>query len=195
MSCLWRSREAEEGGAALRELSLHILDLIENSIRAGATTIAVTVTEDAEQDRLEIIVEDNGSGLNVPPERALDPYFTTKNGKRTGLGLSLFAASSEQAGGSLTLGKSELGGLSVKAVMQLSHIDRRPMGDLAATVSSVVCTNPDLDLRCQIHSKRGSCAVCVSEVVKDVCAPDRCGLAVARQVSERLKAGLRVLSA
>jgi anti-sigma regulatory factor (Ser/Thr protein kinase) len=179
----------------LRELSLHVLDLIENSIRAGATTIAVTVTEDPEQDRLEIVVEDNGSGLNVPPEVALDPYFTTKNGKRTGLGLSLFAASSAQAGGSLVLGKSELGGLCVKAVMQLSHIDRRPMGDLAATLSSVVCTNPDLDLRCRINSKQGCCAVCVSEVMKEVCAPDRCGLAVARQVSERLKAGLRVLSA
>jgi anti-sigma regulatory factor (Ser/Thr protein kinase) len=117
----------------VRDLSLHILDVMENSIRAGATAISLTVAEDPEQDRLTIIVEDNGPGLSVPPDVATDPFYTTKNGKRTGLGLSLLRATAEQAGGKLTLRRSELGGLAVEAAMQLSHVDRSPLGDLAAT--------------------------------------------------------------
>ena len=179
----------------MRELSLHILDLIENSIRAGATVVALTVEERNEADILEITVEDNGPGLDVPPEKALDPYYTTKHGKHTGLGLSLFKAAAEEAGGMLTLGKSALGGLSVTARMQLSHIDRRPMGDLAATVSAVVCTNPDLDLCCMLRSKRGESRLCVSDIAKELYADERCGLVIARRVSEKVRSGLAAMSA
>lgn len=174
----------------MRELSLHVLDLIENAIRAGASLISVTVLADPDQDRLTITVEDNGSGLTVKPEEALDPFFTTKEGKRVGLGLSLFRATAEEAGGTLTLEDSPLGGLSVRASMQFNHIDRRPMGDLAATLSSVVCTNPHLDIWCRILTPIGEHLVRVSDIAKDFRASDRCGLAIARRVAEKIKAGL-----
>lgn len=177
----------------MRELSLHILDIIENSIRAGASIIAVTITEVPENDRLEILVEDNGSGLNVPPEDAANPFYTTKEGKRTGLGLSLFQAAAEQAGGGLRIEKSPLGGVAVRAGMSLGHIDRRPLGDLAATLSSVVCTNPDLDLRCRFRAGGQEWVVRVPEVAKELCANERCGLAIARRVSEKIKNGLAAL--
>ena len=178
----------------MRELSLHILDLIENSILAGATAIAVGITEDAEADRLEVAVDDNGCGLSVTPEQALDPYYTTKAGKRTGLGLSLFQAAAQQAGGSFTLGESALGGLAVRAVMQLGHIDRKPLGDLATTLSSVVCTNPHLELWCRITCGQRECAVRVSEVAREFSAAERCGLAVARRFSEKIRTGLATLN-
>lgn len=174
----------------MRELSLHILDVIENAIRADASVISVTVSEKPKEDALEIVVEDNGPGFSAPPEQVLDPFYTTKKGKRTGLGLSLFQAAAEQAGGSLTIGKSPLGGAAVKAVMQLNHIDRQPMGDLAATLSSVVCTNPHLDLRCRIISSNGDYVVRTSDVAKELCVSDCCGLAVARRVSEQIKSRL-----
>ena len=177
----------------LRDLSLHILDLVENSIRAEASVISVTLTENTDQDILEIIVEDNGSGLSVTPEVATDPFYTTKSGKRTGLGLSLFRAAAEQAGGKLTLNKSELGGLAVKATMRLIHIDRSPLGDLATTLSSVVCTNPYLDLRYRIRVGDRECVVLVSNVAKELSPDERCGLAVARQVYQQIKDGIAAL--
>lgn len=178
----------------MRELSLHILDLIENSIRAGASVIVVNVAEDAEQDVLEIDVEDNGSGLQVLPERAMDPYFTTKDGKRTGLGLSLFRASAEQAGGGLTIEKSPMGGVAVRVRMQLDHVDRRPLGDLATTLSSVVCTNPGLDVWCRVTSRDGERLVRASDVLQQLDVSERCGLAIARRFSEEIRTALTVLS-
>lgn len=175
------------------ELSLHILDLIENAIRADASIIAVTITERAQRDQIEILVEDNGSGLRVPPENAMDPFYTTKEGKRTGLGLSLFRAAAEEAGGSLAIEKSSLGGVGVRVTMHLGDIDRKPLGDLAATLSSVVCTNPHLDLWCRLSTGAGECVVRVSDVAKEFRANERCGLAIARRVSEKIRRGLATI--
>lgn len=178
----------------MRELSLHILDVIENSIRAGASIISVSITDDPAEDLLEIKVEDNGSGLNIPAEDALDPFYTTKDGKRTGLGLSLFRAAAEQADGGLAIEKSDLGGVLVRVTMRLSHVDRRPLGDLAATLSSVVCTNPDLDLWCRFSSGGSECRVRVSDVARELQVTERCGLAIARRVSEKIRNGLAAMS-
>ena len=131
----------------MRELSLHILDLIENSTRAEASVIVVAVEAVPETDTLRIAIEDNGTGLKVSPDAALNPFYTTKTGKRTGLGLSLFRAAAEAAGGWLTIGKSDLGGVAVVAEMRLTHIDRTPLGDLATTLSSAVCTHPEIDFK------------------------------------------------
>jgi len=177
----------------MRELALHILDLIENSIRAGVSMICVTIEENRKEDSLKIAVEDNGTGLPVSPDVATDPFFTTKAGKRVGLGLSLFRAAAEQAGGGLTVGKSEYGGVSVVAKMGLSHIDRNPLGDLAATLSSVVCTNPHLDLWCRFCVDGREHTVKVSDVVKELKVGDCRGLTVARHFSEKIKAAISSL--
>ena len=154
MSCAWRLPGRPAGGARLRELSLHIQDLIENSVRAGATLVAVSVEEQPELDTLRIAVEDNGPGLGVPPDKATDPFFTTKQGKRTGLGLALFRSQIEQAGGEMLLDRSLLGGTAVRARVSLSHVDRSPLGDLAATLSGWVATNPELELRLHLRAGR-----------------------------------------
>jgi anti-sigma regulatory factor (Ser/Thr protein kinase) len=177
----------------MRDLSLHILDLVENSIRAEATTVWVTVAEDEREDLLTIVVEDNGPGLNVPPEVALNPFYTTKEGKRVGLGLSLFQEAAEQAGGRLTLGRSKLGGLAVEAVMKLRHIDRPPLGDVAAVISAVVCTNPNLNLGCTLRAGDQENTTRVSDTVREFCDDPCCGLLAARKVSERIKRALAAL--
>jgi len=180
----------------VRDLSLHILDLIENSIRVDATIVAVTVVEDPASDTLRIVVEDNGPGLSVPPETALDPFYTTKRGKRTGLGLSLIHGAAQRAGGGVELSRSPLGGLAVAATMRLTHVDRSPLGDLAATFSSVVCTNPEVDLWCRFIRRRAAqdgdceCVVRSSDVEKELPARERCGLAVARRLAEKVREGL-----
>jgi hypothetical protein len=178
----------------LRELSLHILDLIENAIRAGATVIGVAVEEQPEEDRLCICVEDNGPGLPVSADTAADPFFTTKEGKKTGLGLGLLKFRAEQAGGRFRLERSAtLGGLAVRAEMPLSNVDRSPLGDLAATLASVACTNPEVELRARLCV--GACVRCVStrEILRALPAGERGGIAVARQMKERIAEGLTAL--
>jgi hypothetical protein len=178
------------GDATLRELSLHILDLMENAIRAGASMIVVTIAEDHQHDLLEILVEDNGPGLNVPFELALDPFYTTKEGKKTGLGLSLLRFRAEQAGGTLTLGTSEFGGLAVKANMQLHHIDRSPLGDLATTFSSLNCTNPEIDLHCRLRVDGREWMVSVSEITQQLPPHKRDVFVIAGHLYQQIRHGL-----
>lgn len=154
----------------MRDLSLHILDLVENSLRAAATTVRVSLRADARRDLLTVLIEDNGSGLGVGPHQATDPFFTTKGGKRVGLGLSLLRATAEQAGGGLELRRGDLGGLAVEARMQLSHVDRCPLGDLAATFSTLVCANPHLDLRLDLDWGEHQLRLNVQDVAKEMAA-------------------------
>jgi signal transduction histidine kinase len=132
----------------MHDLSLYLLDILENSVRAGATVIATTIAADPAADQLSISVEDDGPGLPVAPEQALDPFFTTKANKKTGLGLSLFRQAAEAAGGGLSVGRSaELGGVAVRAWMRLGDVDRPPLGDVAASVATMVVTNPEIEFR------------------------------------------------
>jgi signal transduction histidine kinase len=136
----------------MRELSLHILDLVENSVRAGASVVYIGVTVDSVKDSLGIVVEDNGPGFGVPVETAFDPFYTTKEGKKMGLGLSLFRGAIERAGGTVWAGRSDrLGGAAIQATMQLSHIDRSPLGNLASSMAGMVCTNPEIDFRVSLN--------------------------------------------
>jgi signal transduction histidine kinase len=174
----------------VRDLSLHLLDLIENSIRAQASVISITIEADPAADNLRIVVEDNGKGLSVTPEEAADPFYTTKSGKRTGLGLSLFRETAEQAGGKLTIGKSDLGGVAVVAEMRLNHVDRIPMGDVSATLSSVVCTNPAIDFRLRLRLGDRESFLSAFGVGEELGVGQCGGLDVAQSMMERIRAEL-----
>ncbi len=170
----------------MREIALHILDLLENSIRAEATVISVSVTADADRDVLAIVIEDNGTGLKVSPEDALNPFYTTKTGKRTGLGLSLFRAAAQATGGDLKLEHATPHGVRVSVQMGLSHVDRNPLGDLAATFSSVICTNPEIDFRFLIAVGGRTCRVNTFELGARLGVGRQGGLKVARAVREMI---------
>ena len=127
----------------MHDLSLYLLDILENSVRAGASAIAIGIAADRDAGVLTIAVEDDGPGLPVAPEQALDPFFTTKEHKKTGLGLSLFRQAAEGAGGGLDVGRSpDLGGVAVTARMELRNVDRPPLGDVATSILTMVATNP-----------------------------------------------------
>lgn len=130
----------------MHDLSLYLLELLENSIRAGARTVEVSLTMDQATDRLLLVVEDDGAGLNAAPEKLLDPFYTTKAGKKTGLGLSLLRADAQASGGDLTVGSSpSLGGARVECHMQLGHVDRVPLGDVGKTIKVTAFTNPETE--------------------------------------------------
>ncbi|MCG3136555.1 MAG: hypothetical protein HJJLKODD_00389 [Phycisphaerae bacterium] len=129
----------------MRELALHLLDLVENSIRVGATRIGIHLQLDRAGDWLMLRVKDNGPGLSVRPEEALNPFYTTKSGKRTGLGLSLLQSAAEQTGGGLGLWSCDWGGLEVWAKFRWSHVDRYPLGEWPETLAGMVSTRPEIE--------------------------------------------------
>lgn len=173
----------------VRDLSLHILDLIENSLRASAGTVTLAIHADSQRDLLKVVIEDDGRGLDIPSHLATDPFYTTKQGKKTGLGLSLFKATAERAGGSLELRKSALGGLAVEARMRLTHVDRCPMGDLSATVCTIVCMNPSLDLRLSFRYGGHEFEMRVQDLASELRAArgELDALELAQEVGQRLK--------
>jgi len=178
----------------MRDLSLHVLDVIENSIRAGASSVDASIIEDLEHDLLTLRVEDNGPGLRVPPEKAIDPFYTTKKGKRAGIGLSLLQAAAERSEGQLVLRKARLGGLAVEATMRLSHVDRPPLGDVPATISSLVCTNPELDLTLRLHVGEQETTLQISEILSELKTAGCCGLSAAREASGRVTEAIAALN-
>ncbi len=140
--CARRSLDAPDLNdwvACMRELSLHILDAVENSINAGATRIELTIEEDLKADRLHITIRDNGRGMSPEEvERAVDPFYTTRKTRRVGLGLPLFKAAAERCNGGLEIA-SEVGrGTTLRATFQHSHLDRAPLGDMPTTLLTII---------------------------------------------------------
>lgn len=130
----------------MRELSLHILDIAQNSIRAQATEVRIELDISMDEDQLTIEIEDNGIGMSDEMVRcALDPFVTTRTTRRVGLGLSLFKAAAEQCTGDLQLTSEEGKGTLVKVWFQLSHIDRAPLGDLISTIVTLIHGSPDIE--------------------------------------------------
>lgn len=116
----------------MKDLAMHIMDILQNSTRAGATEITLDVIEDADKDTLTLRFIDNGCGMDQETlSKVLNPFFTTRTTRKVGLGLSLLKQNAEQTGGFLDI-KSQVGkGTTVTAVFGLTNIDRPPMGDLA----------------------------------------------------------------
>ncbi len=151
----------------MEDLSLHILDIVENAIAAKAKKIGISIVEEPKRDQLVIEIKDDGIGMDEEVSRkATDPFFTTRTSRRVGLGLSLMAQSAQEAGGMLRI-ESELGkGTKVTAAFQYRHIDRKPLGSMVETMTTLLLGNPELDIS-YVHEKEGKSYTLNSQVLKD----------------------------
>lgn len=125
---------------------MHILDIIQNSISAGATRIGLTVNEDPASDLLTVIIGDNGKGMT--PEqvsRLADPFFTSRTTRKVGMGIPLLKQTAEQSGGKVRIVSEPGRGTEVTATFGYTNIDRPPLGDVANALMITVSSNPDLD--------------------------------------------------
>lgn len=150
----------------MRELSQHITDLIENSVRAGAHKVEVTVVEDLPADSLIVYVADNGCGM--PPEvveKVTDPFFTSRSCRRVGLGLPLLAAATERCEGSMEISSEQGRGTTVIARFRHSHIDRPPLGDIQSTLLTALVGHSDVDF-VYCHRVNGHCFELDSSAIK-----------------------------
>jgi hypothetical protein len=130
----------------LREISLHILDIVENSLNAGATCVTIEVLEDTRADRLIIRVADDGRGMDAEMlQRVSDPFFTTRTTRRVGLGIPFLKQATELCDGAFTIESAPGKGTTVTAAFRHSHINRMPLGDVPNTILTLVVGNPQAD--------------------------------------------------
>jgi hypothetical protein len=138
----------------MRELSLHILDALENSREAGATLVELTIVEDLVADRLAITLRDDGCGMDaVTLARVTDPFYTTRKTRHVGLGIPLFRAAAERCNGGLIIRSQVAQGTTLEATFQHSHIDRAPLGNMTSTLFSfVIGGNCDLSYAHRVNN-------------------------------------------
>lgn len=128
------------------ELAMNILDIVENSTRAGADLIRIKIVEDRGLDFLRIEIADNGEGMEpdlVP--KIVDPFYTSKTVRRVGLGLPMLSHAAKITGGGCTIESKKGEGTTVKAQFGYSHIDRQPLGNMATTMTTMIAGNPEVD--------------------------------------------------
>ncbi|NIM58629.1 MAG: ATP-binding protein [Candidatus Aminicenantes bacterium] len=139
----------------MKDLSLHILDIVENSVAASADKIEIRISEDTKKDLLSVRIIDNGIGMDKETrQKALDPFYTSKTVRRFGFGLSLLSEATKAANGQFSVQSEKGKGTKIKADFQSSHIDRKPLGDIGQTIITLVMGNPEIDL-IYVHKKNG----------------------------------------
>ena len=128
------------------ELASHILDIAENSIRAGARLVEIIINEDEKENLLSIEINDDGSGMSKEEiKKVFDPFYTTKTVRRIGLGIPLLSEAAQRAGGNLHLDSIKGEGTKLTATFQLDHLDRQPMGNILSTIRNLIAGNSSVD--------------------------------------------------
>lgn len=131
----------------MNELSLHILDICQNSIKANSSLIKIIINEDVKSNIYEILIKDNGIGMNAKTlSEVADPFFTTRTTRKVGLGVSLFKMAAEMTEGSFDIHSEENKGTIVSANFKHNHIDRAPLGNIADTISILVLNEANIDI-------------------------------------------------
>lgn len=128
------------------ELAAHILDIAENSVRAGARLVEIIIHENHTENILFIEINDDGCGMTKEEiKKALDPFYTTKKVRRFGLGIPMLSDAAQRAGGHLNLESTKGKGTSLHVTFELDHIDRQPLGDIVGTLIILIAGNSDID--------------------------------------------------
>lgn len=128
------------------EISMHILDIVENSVAAGAKDVSISIGEYSDRDAFVVEIKDDGQGMDKEMlKKALDPFVTTKQGKKVGLGLSMLAEAARKAGGEIQVVSHAGKGTSVRATFGLTHVDRQPLGNMVETMTTLIIGCPDVE--------------------------------------------------
>lgn len=130
----------------MEDLSLHILDIVDNSLRAGAKNISVRLTEKKTTHLLILEIEDDGPGMNEETlKQAANPFFSTKEGKKYGIGLSLLKQAAEAAAGRMKIETGAAGGVKITAWFHDDHPDMKPLGDIEKTLKVLRFSHPEVN--------------------------------------------------
>lgn len=129
----------------MKEITLHLLDLAENSVSAGARTVEIAVCEDLAADLLTASLQDDGRGMDAETVRKVtDPFYTSRTTRKVGLGIPLLKGAAEECNGGLTISSQPGAGTRVEVFFQHSHIDRMPLGNLSTTFLGLTVGHPEV---------------------------------------------------
>jgi len=135
----------------MKDISFHILDIVRNSVSAGARRIEIELDESSREGTLQLTISDNGKGMSTGAlQQVTDPFFTSSVTKKVGLGLPLLTQNAEQTGGNCRIESEEGKGTRVTAQFHTSHIDMIPRGDLAATMRTLIATDNRTDFMLRV---------------------------------------------
>jgi len=149
----------------MKEIALHILDIAENSIAAGAGKVAISVKNEAASDLLSIRIEDNGKGMSKDEiRRCSDPFFTSRTTRQVGMGIPLLRQHAEMCGGALKIQSQKGVGTMVEATFLLGHPDRQPLGDLEGSWLLLVTSNPHMEWELICSAGAGDFYISTSEI-------------------------------
>ncbi|BAL81324.1 ATP-binding protein [Caldisericum exile] len=158
----------------MEELSLNILDIIENSLKANAKNIEVNIIEDDNKDLLLIEIKDDGVGMDEDLlKRVFDPFTTTSANKKVGLGLPLLKLEAESCDGGIFIESEKGKGTTVKICFRKSHVDTPPLGDIASTIVSVLATHPEVNLHYR-HEVNQKVFEISTEDLRKICSETIC---------------------
>ena len=142
------------------EISLNLLDVAENSIRAQASLVEIEVDVQPAQDILAVTIRDNGRGMTAEEAaHAEDPFFTTRTTRKVGLGIPFFRQAAVSTGGSFQIDSEKGKGTTVRAVFVLSHIDRMPLGDISSVIHTLIVFNEHVSFRYTYRYGERSCVL------------------------------------
>ncbi len=152
----------------MRELSLNILDVAQNSITAGASLITIEIEENTTDKTLLIGICDNGKGMDEEQvKNVVDPFFTTRTTRKVGMGIPLFKMAAEQTGGKFEISSQQGVGTEVRAYFKTDSVDFTPLGDVASTVQMLITMNTDRDFLYK-HSVDGKKFVADTREIKAI---------------------------
>jgi hypothetical protein len=178
------------------ELSMHILDIVQNSLAAGATRVEVRIRENVGADLFTMEVTDNGRGISAETlAKVTDPFYTSRKTREVGLGLPLLKEATERCEGCLEIRSEEGRGTAVTATFRLDHFDRAPLGDMGETMAVLISANPGVDFLYE-HRVDGKTYLLETREMKEVLGP--VGIedpAVMNFVREDVQQGLKKIGA
>ena len=141
----------------MKDLALHILDILQNSVTAGASLVKLQIDEVPADDKYLLEFTDNGKGMDAKmTQQVTDPFFTTRTTRKVGLGLPLLKQNAERTGGGMTIHSKPGKGTEVKVEFSFRHIDRLPTGDIAGILALTVSSYPAIDFIYTHNTPEGS---------------------------------------
>ena len=175
---------------------MHVLDVVENSTRAGAQRVTIAIAEDRASDDLTIIITDDGAGMEPETlKKVLDPFYTSKTVRRVGLGLPMFSQAAQKADGSFSVESKAGEGTKVSAHFEHSHIDRQPFGDMANTMVTLIAGCPDVDFVYTHRSGNNSYILDTRKVKKELDDVPINNTSILQFIQENIKEGLKEIGA
>lgn len=153
----------------LRDISLHILDLAQNSVTAGARNIKISVSVSNTGKLLTVEIKDDGCGMSPEFLAAVeDPFTTGRKTRKVGMGIPFFKLACEQAGGSFNITSAAGQGTALKGTFETENIDRLPLGDLGDTIICIISSAQDSEISLEIKSQNGAFKFSTLDVKEEI---------------------------